>query len=59
MISQLSGRFILGAGDEREMEQIITRFQLSDAAAEIVRHKLKGPDREGGGAPFLACTRCR
>ena len=54
MISQSTGRFILGAGDEREMEQIISRFQLSDAAAEIVRHRLKGPDREGGGAPFLA-----
>ncbi|MGI4795627.1 MAG: hypothetical protein ACRYG8_16450, partial [Janthinobacterium lividum] len=37
-----------------EAEEIITRFQLSEAAADVVRHKLKGPDENGSGSPFPA-----
>ncbi len=54
LVSQSTGRFILGAGDASEAEEIITRFQLSEAAADVVRHKLKGPDENGSGSPFLA-----
>lgn len=52
IISQSTGRFILRAGDEREAEEIITRFALSEAAAAAVRYGLNGPGP--GGAPFLA-----
>jgi intracellular multiplication protein IcmB len=52
LISQSTGRFILGAGDEREAEQIIERFNLSEASAGVVRYALNGPGE--GGAPFLA-----
>ncbi len=54
LVSQSTGRFVLGAGDEKEAEEIITRFRLTDAAGEVVRHKLKGPDENGSGSPFLA-----
>ncbi len=54
LVSQSTGRFILGAGDESEAEQVISRFRLSAAAADVVRHKLKGPDENGSGSPFLA-----
>ena len=54
LISQSTGRFILGAGDANEAEEIVTRFQLGEAAADVVRHKLKGPDEDGSGSPFLA-----
>jgi intracellular multiplication protein IcmB len=50
--SQATGRFILKAGDEKEAEEIIKRFDLSEASAAIVRHGLHGPGP--GGAPFLA-----
>jgi intracellular multiplication protein IcmB len=50
--SQATGRFILRAGDEKEAEEIVTRFNLSEASAGIVRFGLHGPGP--GGAPFLA-----
>ena len=52
LISQSTGRFVLRAGDEREAEEVINRFNLSEASAAIVRHGLHGPGP--GGAPFLA-----
>jgi len=54
LVSQSTGRFVLGAGDEKEAEEIIARFRLTEAAGEVVRHKLKGPDENGSGSPFLA-----
>ena len=54
LVSQSTGRFVLGAGDEQEAEAIIHRFRLTPASAEVVRHRLKGPDENGGGSPFLA-----
>jgi intracellular multiplication protein IcmB len=54
MLSQSTGRYILGAGDEKEAEQIITRFGLSEASAYVVRNRLKGPYEDGSGAPFVA-----
>ena len=53
LISQSTGRFILGAGDDKEADDIVTRFRLSDAASEVIRHRLKGPSEDGSGAPFL------
>ncbi len=50
--SQATGRFILRAGDEQEAEQIINRFNLTEASASIVRYGLNGPGPQG--APFLA-----
>jgi intracellular multiplication protein IcmB len=50
--SQATGRFILRAGDEKEAEEIVSRFNLSDASADIVRYSLHGPGPRG--APFLA-----
>ncbi len=52
IIGQSTGRFILKAGDEREAQEIITRFNLSDAGADTVRYALGGPGPDG--APFLA-----
>lgn len=54
LISQSTGRFICGAGDEKEKEAIIRRFDLSAASAQIVRTRLNGPMKDGSGAPFLA-----
>ena len=54
LVSQSTGRFILGAGDDKEADAIIERFRLTDAAAEVIRHRLKGPADDGSGAPFLA-----
>jgi intracellular multiplication protein IcmB len=52
IISQSTGRFVLRAGDEKEAEEIISRFNLSEASAAVVRFGLNGPGP--GGAPFLA-----
>ncbi len=52
LISQSTGRFVLKAGDEREAEEIIERFNLSEASAQVVRYGLNGPGP--AGAPFLA-----
>jgi intracellular multiplication protein IcmB len=52
IVSQSTGRFVLRAGDEEEAKRIIERFNLSEASAEIVRHRLHGPGPTG--APFLA-----
>ncbi len=49
--SQATGRFVLKAGDQDEAEEIITRFNLSQAGADVVRYGLGGPGAEG--APFL------
>ncbi len=55
VIAQSTGRFVLGADDQRERELIIERFGLTDASSKIVRHRLTGP--RGDGAPFLAIFR--
>ena len=55
VIAQSTGRFVLGADDQRERDEIIKRFGLTDASAKIVRHRLTGPRRDG--APFLAIFR--
>ena len=52
IVSQSTGRFVLKAGDEREMAEIIDRFNLSEASAGVVRYGLNGPSDRG--APFLA-----
>jgi len=52
VISQSTGRFVLGAGDEQEKEDIIRRFGVSAASAEVIRKRLNGPT--AGGAPFMA-----
>lgn len=52
IVSQSTGRFVLRAGDDVEAEEIIQRFNLSEASADIVRHRLHGPGPTG--APFLA-----
>ena len=54
LVSQSTGRFILGAGDDKEADDIIERFRLTEAAAEVIRHRLKGPSEDGSGSPFLA-----
>lgn len=51
LVSQSTGRFVLGAGDEREADEIVKRFNLTDASADVVRNRLKGPDENGGGSP--------
>ena len=52
IVSQSTGRFVLRAGDDKEAEEIIERFNLSEASADIVRYRLHGPGP--AGAPFLA-----
>jgi len=52
IVSQSTGRFVLRAGDEKEADEIITRFNLSEASAAVVRFGLHGPGP--AGAPFLA-----
>ena len=52
LISQSTGRLVLKAGDEREAEQVIERFNLTPGSATVVRHGLHGPGPNG--APFLA-----
>jgi intracellular multiplication protein IcmB len=55
IISQSTGRFVLRAGDEREIEEVINRFNLSEAGAQVVRFRLNGPGPDG--APFLVLMR--
>ncbi|HTT79926.1 MAG TPA: ATP-binding protein, partial [Stellaceae bacterium] len=55
IIAQSTGRFVLGADDQRERDIIIERFGLTEASARILRHRLTGPRRDG--APFLALFR--
>jgi len=52
IVSQSTGRFVLRAGDDKEADEIIERFNLSEASADIVRYRLHGPGP--AGAPFLA-----
>lgn len=52
IVAQSTGRFVLRAGDDTEAEDIIERFHLSDASADVVRFRLHGPG--AAGAPFLA-----
>lgn len=52
IIAQSTGRFILKTGDEKESEAIISRFNITDAGAQVIRHGLPGPGP--GGAPFFA-----
>ena len=51
IFTQATGRFVLKAGSQDEMEEIITLFNLSPAGAATVRFGLGGPGPEG--APFL------
>ncbi len=51
IVSQATGRFVLKTGGQDEAEEIITRFDLSGASADVVRYGLNGPGPEG--APFL------
>ena len=53
--SQATGVFILGAGDRGDRDELIKRFDITEAGAKIVRHRLTGPRRDG--APFLAIFR--
>jgi intracellular multiplication protein IcmB len=53
--SQATGVFILGAGDRGDRDELIKRFDITEAGAKIVRHRLTGPRKEG--APFLAIFR--
>ncbi len=55
IVSQSTGRFVLGADDQKEREAVIERFGLTDASAKVVRMRLTGPNRDG--APFLAIFR--
>ena len=55
IIAQSTGRFVLGAGDQRDREEIVSRFDLTEASAKIVRYRLTGPKKDG--APFLAIMR--
>ena len=55
IIAQSTGRFILGADDQKERDAIVDRFGLTSASAKIVRNRLTGPRRDG--APFLAIMR--
>ena len=52
ILAQSTGRFVLRAGDQREVDDVVKRFALSDASAKIVRYRLTGPKKTG--APFLA-----
>jgi len=51
IVSQATGRFVLKTGGQDEADEIITRFDLSGASADVVRYGLNGPGPEG--APFL------
>ena len=53
-MQQATGIFLLGAGNEDANMEAARRFNLSPAGAQVVRHRLKGPGRNGEGAPFLA-----
>jgi intracellular multiplication protein IcmB len=53
--SQATGVFILGAGDRGDRDELIKRFDITEAGAKIVRHRLTGPRKDG--APFLAIFR--
>ena len=55
IIAQSTGRFVLGADDQKEREGIIERFGLTEASTKVVRMRLTGPNRDG--APFLAIFR--
>ncbi|MFC0387263.1 ATP-binding protein [Muricoccus vinaceus] len=52
LVGQSTGRFILKTGDEKECNEVIERFGLSKASADVVRFALQGPGPKG--APFLA-----
>jgi len=54
LVQQATGIFLLGAGNEDANAEAARRFNLSPAGAQVVRHRLKGPGRNGEGAPFLA-----
>jgi intracellular multiplication protein IcmB len=53
--SQATGVYILGAGDRGDRDELIKRFDITEAGAKIVRHRLTGPRKDG--APFLAIFR--
>ena len=52
ILGQSTARFVLRAGDQADVEQIVKRFGLSAASGKIVRYRLTGPKKTG--APFLA-----
>ncbi|WP_310622388.1 ATP-binding protein [Flexibacterium corallicola] len=51
IIRQSTARWILGTGDEADLEDAQKRFKLSNTALKILRNKLTGPRK--GGAPLL------
>lgn len=59
LISHSTGRFILGAPDDKEAKAICERFQLSAAARAIVYNGLNGPRPDGSGAPLIWQTRVK
>jgi intracellular multiplication protein IcmB len=52
MVSMASGVWVMGVGNERDVNDTAEMFGLSETAKDIVRRDLTGPGR--GGAPFLA-----
>ncbi|WP_291366584.1 ATP-binding protein [Acetobacter sp. UBA5411] len=51
LVGQATGYWILKCGDEKEAQNVIETFQLTEASAYVVRHRLPGPGRNG--APFF------
>ena len=52
IIAQSTARFVLKTGDEKESEEIINRFNINEAGAQVIRFGLPGPGPDG--APFFA-----
>jgi len=52
IIAQSTGRFVLGADDQRERDVIIERFGMTEGSARIVRHRLTGPRRRAVPGDF-------
>ena len=53
LVKVATGLFICGVGNMEEADEIIKARKLSDATGQIIRHRLTGPRRDGGGAPFV------
>ena len=51
LVGQATAYWVLKCGDEKEAQNVIDTFQLTDASAYVVRHRLPGPGRDG--APFF------
>ncbi|MDN3563099.1 ATP-binding protein [Paeniroseomonas aquatica] len=53
LVKVATGLFICGVGNMEEADEIIKARKLSEATGQIIRHRLTGPRRDGGGAPFV------